>query len=96
MTWVQAGSEGRVLLKVWLQPRAAKVEVVGVYGDALKIKITAPPVEGKANKQLLKFLAERLQLLTSQINLRSGNTSRHKVVEIRGLSINEVKDRLNI
>ena len=96
MTWVQAGSDGRILLKVWLQPRAAKVGVIGVHGDALKIKITSPPVEGKANKQLLKFLVERLELSTSQISLRSGKTSRHKVVEILGLSINEVKDRLDI
>ncbi len=96
MTWIQAGSEGKVLLKVWLQPRAAKVGIVGVHGDALKIKTTTPPVVGKANKQLLKFLVERLELSTSQINLRSGKTSRHKVVEIRGLSINEVKDRLDI
>ena len=88
-------SEGRTLLDVWIQPKAAKDEVVGFYDNALKVRVTAPPVEGKANKQLIKILSERLGVPAGRIHLRSGRTGRRKTVEIVGVSRDEINRRLS-
>ena len=61
---------------------ARKTEVVGLHGDALKIRLAAPPVDGKANAALLDFLAKRIGLARSSVTLISGQASRRKVVEI--------------
>jgi len=72
----------RTTLTLHIQPGAKKTEIAGLYGDALKIRLLAPPVDGKANAALLDFLAKRLGLAKSQVALVSGQTSRRKVVEI--------------
>jgi uncharacterized protein (TIGR00251 family) len=69
-------------LHVHLQPRASRDEIVGPHGDNLKIRITAPPVDGKANQHLLRFLAHEFGVPKSQVNLVSGHSSRTKVVLI--------------
>ncbi len=63
-----------------IQPGARKTEVVGLHGDALKIRLAAPPVDGKANAALLEFVADRLQLAKSAVSLIGGQTSRRKIV----------------
>jgi len=68
--------------------------VVGPHGDALKIRITAAPVAGAANKHLLKFLAKRFKIPQSQLSLKSGATSRAKSIAIEGISAEEVRQRL--
>ena len=83
-----------VVLKVKVQPRASRDEVVGPHGDELKIRITAPPVAGAANKHLLKFLAKKLQVARSQMSIASGVTSRAKSIAIEGISVDEVQQRL--
>jgi uncharacterized protein (TIGR00251 family) len=87
-------SEQGVVLKVQVQPRASRDEVVGPHGDALKIRITAAPVEGAANKHLLKFLTKKLRVARSQMNIISGATSRAKSIAIEGISAEEVRQRL--
>ena len=67
-------------LTLQIQPGARKTEVVGLHGDALKIRLAAPPVDGKANAALLEFIADRLQLTRSAVSLIGGQTSRRKVV----------------
>lgn len=67
-------------LNIHLQPRASQDEVVGPYGDYLKIRIKSPPVDGKANQQLLKFLAREFAVPQSQVSLLSGETQRQKRV----------------
>ncbi len=67
-------------LTLHIQPGAKKTEVVGLHGDALKIRLAAPPVDGKANAALLAFIADRLQLTRSTVSLIGGQTSRRKVV----------------
>jgi uncharacterized protein (TIGR00251 family) len=67
-----------LVLRVHAQPRAAKDEIVGPHGDSLKIRITAPPVEGKANAHLIKFLAKAFGVAKSQVELLSGETGRAK------------------
>jgi len=79
--WWRSG-EGRALLTLHVQPGAKKTEVAGLYGDALKIRLAAPPVDGKANATLVSFVADRLGLAKSAVHLKSGQTSRRKVLEV--------------
>jgi uncharacterized protein (TIGR00251 family) len=69
-----------LILKVHIQPRASKNEVVGEYKGALKIRITAPPVDHQANRALIAFLAGLLGIRKSQIEILSGHTGRNKTV----------------
>lgn len=71
-----------LLLTVRLQPRASRDEIVGPHGDALKIRITAPPVEGQANAHLIKFLAGAFDVPRGQVTLVSGDTARSKQLRI--------------
>jgi uncharacterized protein len=81
--WLRPGA-GRATLTLHIQPGAKKTEVVGMHGDALKIRLAAPPVDGKANAALIAFVAERLGLAKSAVSLKSGQTSRRKVLEVIG------------
>ncbi len=73
-------------LTLHIQPGAKKTEFAGLHGDALKIRLAAPPVDGKANEALIKFLADTLRLPKSAVNLKNGQSSRRKVLEISGAS----------
>jgi uncharacterized protein len=77
-------------LSVRLHPGARKNSVTGVHADALKIALTAPPVDGKANEALIAFIAEALDLPRARVVLVAGATSRAKVVRITGKSAAEV------
>lgn len=79
--WWRAG-EGCITLTLHVQPGAKKTEVAGLHGDALKIRLAAPPVDGKANAALIGFVADRLGLPKSAVSLKSGQTSRRKVLEV--------------
>jgi hypothetical protein len=81
-------------LKVRVTPRSSRNQVVGWQEDVLRIKLTAPPVEGAANRACIEFLAELLGVSKSQITLVSGAASREKAFEIEGISPNEVRRRL--
>ena len=81
MTWLQVRREG-LSLTLHIQPGAKKTEVAGPHGDALKIRLAAPPVDGKANAALIEFLADRLGVAKSTVVLKSGQASRRKVVEV--------------
>jgi uncharacterized protein (TIGR00251 family) len=84
--WLRVAADGRVTLTLHIQPGAKKTEFAGLHGDALKIRLAAPPVDGKANEALIKFVAETLKLPKSAVNLKSGQTSRRKVLEVNGSS----------
>jgi uncharacterized protein len=75
-------------------PNAPRSEVVGWLGDALKVKVHAPPVEGRANDALCEFIAETLRLPRRAVAVVRGDTSRQKLLRIDGLSLTEVKTRL--
>jgi uncharacterized protein len=74
-----------VCLSVKVQPRAARNEIAGVLGQELKIKVTAPPVDSAANEELVAFLAETLGCPKNAVALLRGQTSRHKVILLRGI-----------
>ena len=92
-TYVRDSEKG-VVLRVQVQPRASRDEVVGPHGDGLKIRITAAPVAGAANKHLLKFLAKKLRVSKSQMSIASGATSKAKSIAIEGITAEEVRQRL--
>ena len=71
-------------LTLHVQPGAKRTEVAGLHGEAMKIRLAAPPVEGRANEALLKFIAESFGVPLRQVELRQGGQSRHKVVAITG------------
>ena len=77
-------NEGCVL-KCWIQPRSSRSAVIGIHGDALKIALTAPPVDGKANKELIKFLAKYFKLPKGGIQIIAGDSSRSKTILVSGL-----------
>jgi uncharacterized protein (TIGR00251 family) len=77
-------------------PNAPRDEIAGWLGDALKVKVHAPALEGRANDALLEFLADKLGVHRRDVTLVRGDKSRHKVVRIAGLTLAEVKSRLTI
>jgi uncharacterized protein (TIGR00251 family) len=86
--------ERETILAISVQPRASTNTVVGWTGETLKIKLTAPPVEGAANAACLAFLADLLDLPSSRLTLIRGERSRHKLVRIAGLTKEDVRTRL--
>lgn len=84
--WYRVAGDGRITLTLHIQPGAKKTEFAGLHGDALKIRLAAPPVDGKANEALVKFVAETLGLAKAAVSLKSGQTSRRKVLEVIGTS----------
>jgi hypothetical protein len=88
--WFRLAADGRVTLTLHIQPGAKKTEFAGLHGDALKIRLAAPPVDGKANEALVKFVAETLKLPKSAVNLKSGQSSRRKVLEVQGAEVGAI------
>ncbi len=87
-------AESGTAFPVRVIPRASRNEIESVTGNALKVRVTAPPVEGAANKALIELLAERLKVRKSQIEIVAGQTSRQKMVSVVGLQPSEVEERL--
>lgn len=83
-----------VLFEVAVQPRAARDEIAGIQGDVLKIRLSAPPVEGAANRACLAFLADLLDLPPRRVKLASGQKARRKLIRIAGASPDEIRRRL--
>lgn len=83
MVWYSQTGD-RLLLHLHIQPGAKKTEVSGLHGVCLKIRLAAPPVDGKANECLLRALADWLDVPLRQVKLKSGETSRKKTVEVTG------------
>ena len=87
-------SSQKALVKVRAAPGARKSEVVGEYGDAIRIKVAAPPVDGKANEVLLDFVAEKAGVHRRDVVLVSGQASRDKTISIEGLDLATARARL--
>ncbi|MDO9053084.1 MAG: DUF167 domain-containing protein [Gallionella sp.] len=84
--WFRRNAE-IITLSLHVQPGARRSEITGLHGEALKIKLSAPPVEGRANEALLKFIAGVFDVPLRQVELKQGTQSRHKVVAITGSRI---------
>ncbi len=83
--WLRADGDG-VVLTLHIQPGARRTETAGLHGDALKIRLAAPPVDGKANDALIAFLSKALGVPKSRVDLVSGQTSRAKRIRILGVT----------
>ncbi|MFY9844334.1 MAG: DUF167 domain-containing protein [Terriglobales bacterium] len=79
---------------VKVHPRAKKNAITGEVGDSLKVSLTAPPVDGKANDACIDFFAKLLKVPRSSVTIAAGQTSRNKVMRVAGLSAQQVRDRL--
>jgi uncharacterized protein (TIGR00251 family) len=91
---LQVTADGSLLLRLHVQPRAAHNQVAGLQGEALKLRLTSPPVDGKANKAVIAFLARLLHLPKSSLSLRSGLQSRTKTVRIENADEAQLRARL--
>jgi uncharacterized protein len=84
-----------VTFSVKVHPRARKNAITGIIGDALKLALTAPPVEGRANQSVIEFFADLFEIPRSSVTIASGETSRNKLVRIAGLTKVAVAARLS-
>ena len=90
-SFVETAAEG-VLLKVYTQPRASRTRVVGIHDGMLKVACTSPPVDGKANKELIGFFSRMLGVAKRDIELKRGQSSRRKQFAIRSLDVKQICD----
>jgi len=84
-------TDNGIVFKVWVQPKSAKNEIKDLKGDALRVRITAVPVEGKANKACMDFLAKELGVSKSQVEIIGGHKSRTKVIRVTGVTKDEIE-----
>ena len=89
-------TKGGAIITIQVQPKASKSECVGLHGDALKIRVAAPPIDGRANDALLAFLATQLKVPPSTLAIHSGAGGRHKRVQCATLNAAEVLSRLGL
>jgi uncharacterized protein len=82
---------GSLRFSVSVQPRASRTEIVGLHGDALKVRLAAPPVDGAANAALVELLADVLGVPLSSVRIVTGATSRGKVVEVDGVRVENIR-----
>ncbi len=91
MPYLRTLSDHRILLSLYVQPRSSRNELVGLHGDALKLRLTTPPVDGKANKAVIAFLAKVLKMPKSAILIKSGLQSRSKKLLLSHVHEDEVR-----
>lgn len=84
MEWWKDGIMKDIILKIYLQPKSSKNEIVGPYRDGIKVRITAPPIEGKANQALIRLLSKEFSVTPSQVQIIKGRRSREKTLSISG------------
>jgi hypothetical protein len=95
MVTIQNSLSG-VTFAVKVHPRAKKNAITGEVGDAVKVALTAPPVDGKANAACIEFFAKLLNVPRSSVTIASGQSSRNKVIRVSGVTAQQVRDRLGI
>lgn len=84
MNFLQTDQNGSVLLNVFVQPKASFNQVCGIHGEALRVRITAPPVDDMANAMLVQFFAKLFKISKSSINIAKGKQSRKKTIVLKG------------
>lgn len=83
--------EAGVRFSVRVQPRASRTDIAGIHGNAIKIRVAAPPVEGAANQELVSFLAKQLGVPRAAVRIARGETGRQKVIEVAGVQAETVR-----
>jgi uncharacterized protein (TIGR00251 family) len=95
MPAIRENADG-VSFAVRVHPRAKKDAITGKLGDALKVSLTTPPIEGRANEACIEFFAKLLNVPHSSVTIASGQTSRNKVIRVAGLSAEELRKRISM
>ncbi len=90
----QQATSGAVTFAVKLHPRAKKNAITGELGAALKLSLTTPPIEGRANEACIEFFAKLLKVPRSSVTIASGQNSRNKIIRVAGVTAQYVQDRL--
>jgi uncharacterized protein (TIGR00251 family) len=85
---------GAVTIRVRVQPRARRTEIVGELDGAIKLKIAAPPVEGKANEECRRYLAKLLKVSATSVEIIAGESSRDKVIRVSNMSARRILEAL--
>ena len=85
-----------ITFAIKVHPRAKKNAITGEVGDALKVSLTAPPVEGRANEACIELFAKLLRVPRSSVTIAAGQTSRNKVIRVAGMTAQQVRERLGI
>jgi uncharacterized protein (TIGR00251 family) len=83
-------------LRIHAQPRAARSDLAGIHNGRLKIRLAAPPVDGAANEELVRFLARLLEVPRSRISLVAGGASKHKLVQVEGITLASTLRKLRL
>lgn len=91
---VRQTKQGQGLLRVYVQPRSSRNRIYGIHGDSLKVAITAPPLEGRANKAIILLFAKLFSVPKKDVTLLAGEQSRIKTLLFSGLSAADLKERL--
>lgn len=92
--YLAEGRDGTVLIRVYVQPKASRNAVVGIHDGAVKIAVTSPPVDGKANQAVAVFLAKTLGVAKRDVTLNTGQSSRRKVFQITGKTMEEIRGHI--
>jgi uncharacterized protein (TIGR00251 family) len=91
MSYLTTQGSHQVVLNLYVQPKSSRTKIVGLHDGSVKLAITAPPVDGKANTQIIAFIAKLFKIPKSAITLLSGLQGRHKKIAIAGISQVEVQ-----
>jgi uncharacterized protein len=94
MPYVVQCADGSLLISLYVQPKASKTRVVGVYDQCLKLTVASPPIDGRANEELVRFFSEKLQIPKRSVELKSGMRGRRKVIRVLGVTAGELRGRL--
>ena len=92
MAYLSTLKDGKISIRLHVQPKASKNRIVGLHDGCLKIAVAAPPVEGKANKAVVKFLADTFGVPVRDVIVRSGAQSRRKLVVVQDLAATEIRN----
>ncbi len=90
--WLRTDAAGNLVLALHVQPNAARTAIVGRHGDALKVKLAAPPADGKANACLMEYLAILLDVPRADVTLIAGAASRRKLVRVTGAAVSALEE----
>ncbi|HEU5217501.1 MAG TPA: DUF167 domain-containing protein [Gemmatimonadales bacterium] len=95
MNPVETTSDG-IRIQLHIQPRASRTELAGRFGEALKVRLKSPPVDGAANQELVRFIAEVLRVPRARVELLAGHTGRRKTVRVTGIGAKDAERRLGL
>jgi uncharacterized protein (TIGR00251 family) len=96
MSFLSSANDGSVVLRAYVQPKSSRQRIIGLYDGLLKIGVTSPPVDGRANREVAEFLAKCLKIPKKNVVLKSGRQSRRKIFTVYGLHCGDIRRILKL